>query len=202
MNAGDVMDLSNQVFDENKARLKRRQCWGTFLIVIVSITLLGGWGYIQREVTAKKLGLSTVYEALHFYEDDVSDSDIVKVIYGESTALVISAIPTGYKMVYFYYNGEYWTFSGTRSWTTSIDNGSVIVDRTNRGHEWYVSVLIDVKPDGIEQDEISDFLETEFVQFGSDTMIRWYISRIDPTSSEYRISINGKTYKIELKGLD
>ena len=68
MNAGDVMDLSNQVFDENKARLKRRQCWGTFLIVIVSIALLGGWGYIQREVTAKKLGLSTVYEALHFYD--------------------------------------------------------------------------------------------------------------------------------------
>ena len=128
------MELNIQIFDENKKRLKRKRRWETFLIVMVSLALLGGVGYIQREATARKLGLSSVYEALHFYEDDVSDSDIVKVIYGESTALVISAIPTGYKMVYFYYNGEYWTFSGTRSWTTSIDNGSVIVDRTNRGH--------------------------------------------------------------------
>lgn len=196
------MELNGQIFDESKTRLKRRQRWGTFLIVIVSIALLGGWGYIQREATAKKLGLSSVYEALHYYEGEVNDNDVVKVIYGKSTALVISTIPTGYKMIYFYYNGEYWTFSGTRSWTTDIDNGSVIVDRTNRGHEWYVSVLIDVKQDGIEQDKITDCLDTAFFHFGSDTMLRWYVSYIDPQSSEYEISINGKAYNIELKGVD
>jgi hypothetical protein len=78
----------------------------------------------------------------------------------------------------------------------------VIVDRTSKGNEWYVTVLADVKQNGIEQDEISDCLGSEFIQFGSDTMIRWYVSYIDPNCSEYEISVNGITYNVELKGVD
>jgi len=196
------MDLSNQIFDGNKTHVKRTKRWGIFLVIVASIALFVIVGYIQRETTAKKLGLISVYDALHYYEDDVYDNDIVTVVYGKDTALIISAIPTEYKLIYFYHSDESWTYTGAKSWSTSIDDGSVILDRTNKGHEWYVTVLVDVKQGGNKADNITDGYDTSFNQFGSDSMIRWYIAYFNPTSSDYEICINGKTYNIELNGVD
>lgn len=67
VNEGEVMDLSKQIFDENKTHTKGTKRWGIFLVIIASIALFGVVGYIQRETTAKKLGLSSVLDAMHYY---------------------------------------------------------------------------------------------------------------------------------------
>ncbi len=196
------MELNVQIFDENKKRLKRRKRLGIFLIVLVSIALLGAVGYIQREETAKKLGLSSVLDAMHYYAKEINDEDIKTIIYGKATAVVICEKPTGHEILYFANQNQNWSFTGVQTWETKIDGGRIIFDKTNKYGEWTASVLVNVSKSDVVQDSIEDCYDTKFYQYGTNSLLRSYIAYIVPTKKEYTITINGKTYNIELRGVD
>lgn len=196
------MELNVEIFDENKKRLKRKKRWGIFFVVIVSVVLLGAVGYIQREETAKKLGLSNVLDAMHYYAKEINDEDIETIIYGKATAVVICEKPTGHEILYFANQNQNWSFTGIKTWETKIDEGRIIFDKTNKCGEWTASVLVNVSKNDVSQDSIEDCYDTEFYQYGTNSLLRSYIAYIFPTKDEYIITINGKTYNIELKGFD
>lgn len=181
--------------DEQKRQIRKKKRRRT--VVIIGAIIL--FCIIAQFVIDNTIGrFENIYDAIAF-NNDFDKEDIIDIIYGDTTAMVIFERPNGNGMHSYYFNDNLWVFSGSKSQDVDLEACDLTIFKTRKGSDWCIRVLVRVKKNKTDIDDITDQYGTKFYNYSSDILLRCYFAYFHPKSENYEISINGETYQIKLK---
>lgn len=181
--------------DEQKRQIRKKKRRRT--VVIIGAIIL--FCIIAQFVIDNTIGrFENIYDAIAF-NNDFDKEDIIDIVYGDTSAMVIYERPTGVGMRSYYFNNNLWVNSGFKGQSVDFQKCNIIIYKMRKGNDWCILIIVRAKKNEADIDDIVDQYGTEFFNDSSDELSRSYFAYFHPESENYEISINGETYQIKLK---
>lgn len=191
------MGLDEKSLIRKDAKKSSKKKWYIGAAVLCAVIAIGNIGQFIVDNTIGRF--PDIYQAIDF-NNDFEQEDILDIIYGDTTAMVLYEMVAGTGMQCYYQDDGLWVYSGLRTQIVDFEIGNLIIMKTEKGEDWCVSVRIYPEKNKGETDTIADNSDGTFQQYNVENrLLRSYFSYIHPDSSRYEISINGTTYEVDLK---